>query len=168
MRKAVRMIGRLEKTVIDCPDPRALAAFYAQLLGMEVLEDEADWVVIGRAVGWRELALQRAPSSPLRTWLDPDLPQQAHLDVRVPDVDDAEHAVIALAAVPAGPVDDRRGFRVFSDPAGHRFCLVFGGAPIAERPIHLTSRAQGPRTTRTAASERECGQTIRRRCPRLI
>jgi hypothetical protein len=26
------MIGRLEKTVLDCPDPRALAAFYAEVL----------------------------------------------------------------------------------------------------------------------------------------
>ena len=28
------MIGRLEKTVLDCPDPRALAAFYAEPLGV--------------------------------------------------------------------------------------------------------------------------------------
>ena len=42
------MIGRLEKTVLDCPDPRALAAFYADVLGMEVNEDSGDWVVIGR------------------------------------------------------------------------------------------------------------------------
>jgi hypothetical protein len=27
------MIGRLEKTVLDCPDPQALAAFYAEILG---------------------------------------------------------------------------------------------------------------------------------------
>ena len=33
------MIGRLEKTVIDCPDPRELAGFYAEVLGMQVLED---------------------------------------------------------------------------------------------------------------------------------
>src|SRR3954469_1599365 len=32
------MIGRLEKTVLDCPDPRALAAFYAEVLGMRVNE----------------------------------------------------------------------------------------------------------------------------------
>jgi catechol 2,3-dioxygenase-like lactoylglutathione lyase family enzyme len=40
------MIGRLEKTVIDCPDTRALAAFYAELLGMRVNEDSDDWVVV--------------------------------------------------------------------------------------------------------------------------
>ena len=56
------MIGRLEKTVFDCPDPRRLAAFYAAVLGMQVNEDDGDgaWVVIGRDVGWRELAFQRA------------------------------------------------------------------------------------------------------------
>lgn len=33
------VIGRLEKTVIDCPDPRVLAGFYCQVLGMRVNED---------------------------------------------------------------------------------------------------------------------------------
>jgi catechol 2,3-dioxygenase-like lactoylglutathione lyase family enzyme len=37
------LIGRIEKTVLDCPDPRALAAFYAELLGMRVDEDDGDW-----------------------------------------------------------------------------------------------------------------------------
>ena len=31
------MIGRLEKTVIDCPDPRALAEFYCQVLDGQLL-----------------------------------------------------------------------------------------------------------------------------------
>ncbi|HEX8970870.1 VOC family protein [Oryzihumus sp.] len=39
------MIGRLEKTVIDCPDPPRLADFYCQVL-MQVTEDREDWVVI--------------------------------------------------------------------------------------------------------------------------
>jgi catechol 2,3-dioxygenase-like lactoylglutathione lyase family enzyme len=43
----VRVIGRLEKTVIDCPDPRALAEFYCQVLGMRINEDIDGWVVIG-------------------------------------------------------------------------------------------------------------------------
>jgi hypothetical protein len=54
------MIGRVEKTVIDCPDPRAPAAFYAQMLGMRVNEDNGNWVVIGAQPGARELAFQRA------------------------------------------------------------------------------------------------------------
>ena len=119
------MIGRLEKTVLDCPDPRALAAFYGEILGMRVNEDtDGDWVVIGRERGLRELAFQRAdPYLPPR-WPDPQHPQQEHLDIRVTDVDAAEAAVLALGATRL-PSDDANGFRVFVDPAGHPFCLVF-------------------------------------------
>jgi catechol 2,3-dioxygenase-like lactoylglutathione lyase family enzyme len=119
------MIGMLEKTVVDCPDPRALAAFYAEVLGMRVTEDSADWVVIGRAPGWRELAFQRADPWVPPAWPDPQRPQQAHLDVRVADVEAAERAVLALGARRlAGEAGT--GFRVFADPAGHPFCLVYG------------------------------------------
>ena len=60
------MIGRLEKTVLDCPDPRTLARFYAEILGMQVLEDDPGWVVIGRQPHMREPALGavRRPGAP--------------------------------------------------------------------------------------------------------
>ena len=108
-------VGTLEKTVFDCPEPRELAEFYAAVLGMQVNEDEPDWVVIGRGPGLRELAFQRS---------DKKGPQQLHLDIRVDDVDAAQQVVESLGAT---LLDDTpgRGFRVFADPAGHPFCLVF-------------------------------------------
>lgn len=119
------MIGRLEKTVLDCPDPRALAAFYAELLGMRVNEDSGDWVVIGSEPGARQLAFQRDAHWTAPDWPDPQRPQQMHLDVRVDDVDAAERAVLALGATRLpGELEGR--FRVFADPVGHPFCLVFG------------------------------------------
>ena len=117
------MIGRLEKTVLDCPDPRALAGFYAAVLGMEVLEDDPDWVVIGR-----EPACASSPSS-ARTRgaaavADPEHPQQLHLDLHVDDVDVAEGRCSGWGRrLPGAP---ESGFRVFADPADHPFCLVFG------------------------------------------
>ena len=56
-------------------------------------------------------------------WPDPDRPQQFHLDVYVTDVDEAEPKVLALGArrLPGGGGD----FRVFADPVGHPFCLVW-------------------------------------------
>jgi catechol 2,3-dioxygenase-like lactoylglutathione lyase family enzyme len=119
------VIGRLEKTVLDCPDPRALAAFYAGLLGMRVNEDGDDWVVIGREPGMRELAFQRAEDWVPPRWPDPGHPQQEHLDIRVDDVDAAEQAVLAAGARRL-PAERESGFRVFADPVGHPFCLVFG------------------------------------------
>ncbi len=42
------MIGSLEKTVIDCPDPLALAQFSCQVLCMTVNENFDGWVVRAR------------------------------------------------------------------------------------------------------------------------
>ncbi|MFT3853413.1 MAG: VOC family protein [Ilumatobacteraceae bacterium] len=58
---------------------------------------------------------------------DPLHPQQLHLDIRVDHIDDAEEAVTALGARRV-PALRETGFRVFLDPAGHPFCLVFGQA----------------------------------------
>ncbi len=57
------MIGCLDETVIDCPGPQALAAFYAEVLGVQ------------RASTWV------APA-----WPDPTRRQHVHLDIRVGDV----------------------------------------------------------------------------------
>jgi catechol 2,3-dioxygenase-like lactoylglutathione lyase family enzyme len=119
------VIGRLEKTVVDCPDPRALAAFYAAILGMRVNEDSDDWVVIGAEPGARQLAFQRAAHYRPPDWPDPHHPQQLHVDIRVDDVDAAEQQVLALGAKRL-PGEHEGRFRVFADPAGHPFCLVFG------------------------------------------
>jgi len=121
------MIGRLEKTVFDCPDPRALAAFYAEVLGMRVNEDhDNNFVVIGAEPGARQLAFQRCPEWTPPRWPDPHGSQQLHVDIRVEDVDVAERAVLALGARRLHGAEET-GFRVFADPAGHPFCLVFGG-----------------------------------------
>lgn len=119
------VIGRLEKTVFDCPEPRDLAAFYAAVLGMRVNEDDGDWVVIGIDTGDRHLAFQRSPAYVPPQWPDPTSSQQLHLDIRVDDIDEAEQAVVALGARRV-PAEVETGFRVFLDPVGHPFCLVFG------------------------------------------
>jgi catechol 2,3-dioxygenase-like lactoylglutathione lyase family enzyme len=117
------MIGRLHSTVIDCPDPRALAAFYTELLGMHVVRDDDDWVTIRTDSDAPAIAFQRAPELQEPRWPDPGRPQQFHLDVEVEDVEKAEQRVLALGATRLeGGGED---FRVYADPAGHPFCLVW-------------------------------------------
>jgi Glyoxalase-like domain len=94
------VIGRLQKTVIDCPDPRALAEFYCLVLGMSINEDSGGWVVIGSGPGLRELAFQRAADWVPPRWPDPAHPQQMHLDIRVNDADKAEPELLALGRHP--------------------------------------------------------------------
>jgi hypothetical protein len=48
------------------------------------------------------------------------------VDIRVDDVDTAERKVLALGARRLHGKEEN-GFRVFADPVGHPFCLVFGG-----------------------------------------
>jgi catechol 2,3-dioxygenase-like lactoylglutathione lyase family enzyme len=119
------VIGRLEKTVIDCPDPRALAEFYCQVLGMSVNEDDGDWVVIGLEPGLRQLAFQQVTDWVAPRWPDPAHPQQMHLDIRVQDADQAEEELLRLGASRV-PSEHETVFRVFTDPVGHPFCIVFG------------------------------------------
>jgi len=115
------MIGRMHKVVIDCPDPSALARFYAEVLGFEVIYADEDWVTIGKGDGTR-LGFQRAPDHQRPHWPDPAHPQQMHLDIFVDDIDKAEPRVLELGATLLDGVAGR-GFRVFADPAGHPFCL---------------------------------------------
>ena len=119
------MIGQLHSVVIDAPDAHALATFYARLLGMEVKGSPGDdWVVVTGA-GYR-LAFQQAPDLQPPDWPDPNRPQQFHLDVYVQDIDEAEPKALALGArrLPGEGGD----FRVYADPVGHPFCLVWDAA----------------------------------------
>ncbi|MFB9234188.1 VOC family protein [Plantactinospora siamensis] len=126
------MIGKLRTVVIDCPDPRALAEFYAELLGLPVTfdpdDEPSDWVVLGGPPGaMPRLAFQRALNLRAPRWPDPQWPQQFHLDVTVGDIDEAEQRVLKLGATRLPGQGD--GFRVYADPAGHPFCLCWDSPP---------------------------------------
>ncbi|MCX2969692.1 MULTISPECIES: VOC family protein [Streptomyces] len=120
-------VARLDVVVLDCPDPKALAGFYAELLGGEVEgADDARWVDLSLRDGTR-LAFQRAEGFQPPRWPAADHDsQQLHLDLRVDDMAEAERAALALGAQALDTEDDggKRGFRVYADPAGHPFCLV--------------------------------------------
>jgi len=122
------MIGRLHHVVLDCPDPAALAAFYAELLGLPVTYRSDDWVVVAGSAAASGLAFQLVPGHRPPTWPDPAVPQQFHLDIMVEDVTASGPRVLALGAVKLDGED------VYADPAGHPFCLIRrpGWAP----PIH--------------------------------
>jgi catechol 2,3-dioxygenase-like lactoylglutathione lyase family enzyme len=115
-------IARFSLVALDCPDPRALAAFYSAITGWPVDHDDGEWVVLRSETG-ATVAFQLASDYQPPVWPSADRPQQAHLDFDVPDLDIGEERVLALGASKAEfqPGDT---FRVFLDPAGHPFCLV--------------------------------------------
>ncbi|GAA3013859.1 VOC family protein [Streptomyces drozdowiczii] len=107
--------------VLDCPDPVALANFYAALIGGEA-EQREDWVELTGGAG-APLAFQAAPGFVPPKWPSADASQQFHLDLTVDDLDAAEREVLALGATVLEADDRARSFRVYADPAGHPFCL---------------------------------------------
>lgn len=121
-------VGRFDTVVLDCPDPRALAEFYAGLLGQQVADDGNDsWQsLVGDGSGIT-LAFQRVARYVPPQWPDGQ-PQQLHLDLTVADFATAHQGAVALGATALSPTsppepDETAGFRVYADPAGHPFCL---------------------------------------------
>ncbi len=105
---------------IDAPDASALAGFYAA---------SPVWrspTTVPRArsspVAARSLMFQQISDYNPPRWPDPAHPQQAHLDLLVEDLDAGEARAVELGATRLDAGGER--FRVFTDPAGHPFCLV--------------------------------------------
>ena len=107
---------------LDCPDASGLSAFYAELLGKPVTYQGDGMAMIGEEGQQPLLFQQVAPYTPPR-WPDPAHPQQVHLDVHVEDVEQAERAALAIGAtrLPGSGAD----WRVYADPAGKPFCLLW-------------------------------------------
>ncbi|GLW34337.1 VOC family protein [Actinoplanes regularis] len=121
------MIGRLHAVVLDCPDAGKLAEFYVELTGLRWADDDGYWVTLAGEDGHPRLCFQSVPDYQPPQWPDADFPQQAHLDIEVDDIREAEPAVLKLGAtLLRGGGGRTSGFRVYADPAGHPFCLVWG------------------------------------------
>jgi hypothetical protein len=121
------MIGKLRSTVLDSKEPHQLASFYHAILGGNLEKDDDTWSTLTDPDG-RRLAFQLSPEHEPPQFPDPRGSQQFHLDIQVADdgVDDAERQVLELGATRVTDAVENDTFRVFRDPAGHPFCLVWG------------------------------------------
>jgi Glyoxalase-like domain len=133
-------IARLSLTALDCPDPLALADFYAQLTGwpLDATDEEiasvrqVSWIELSNPEGGPRLAFQRIEDYVPPTWPDGPVPQQAHLDFDVPDLDRGQADAVGIGALVAAVQPRPDSFRVMLDPAGHPFCLVLAIDPAEE------------------------------------
>lgn len=111
--------------VLDCPDPMALANFYARLLGWAeaTILYEGHWAKLTNPAGGLGIEFQRAADYQPPTWPDPTRPQMMHLDLQVPDLAAAAEHAVAVGARPLDLSGEHPTFQVYADPAGHPFCL---------------------------------------------
>jgi catechol 2,3-dioxygenase-like lactoylglutathione lyase family enzyme len=115
---------RLGCTVLGTTDPRGLAAFYQQLLGYAVVDDQDDWVRLEPSGGGPGLAFQREQFHREPTWPGgpSDQQMQLHLDIVVDDLGSATAQAVEIGAREAS-YQPEADCRVLIDPAGHPFCL---------------------------------------------
>lgn len=123
------VIGWIREIVLDSPDPRGLAGFWAGLLGGTPVEWYPGWITLEPPPHGQRLSFQgtsagaatAAGSAPL-----------VHFDVLVGDLIAAHERVLASGGTFAGehasprpgPGGQAVRWRVYRDPAGHPFCLV--------------------------------------------
>jgi Glyoxalase-like domain len=118
---------------MDCADPHALAAFWASMLGGEILLETDSTVIV--LTEWTWLSALKVDDYVPPTWPDGEVPKQIHLDLAVDDLDAAAAEAVRLGArlTDAQPGTDR--WRVLLDPAGHPFCLTTRVPPEAKPPV---------------------------------
>jgi catechol-2,3-dioxygenase len=128
----------LMHTAIDATDPRALAEFYRQFLGLRYRPGDepsaggdGDWLVLLDSDGRRALAFNQVDSLPRPTWPSDEVPKQMHHDYRVPTVEELERHRARAEQLGATLLYDRSDhpdepLYVLADPAGHPFCILIG------------------------------------------
>lgn len=120
----VEAVGGLAWIIVDCSDPALLAAFWSQVLNVEVgesLEDPVQYQPLAPVTpSGPQLIFQRVPEAKQGK-------NRLHLDVRVKDIEVAATRVEALGGrqLPGGDYsEDGFSWRVMADPEGNEFCLI--------------------------------------------
>ena len=115
-------IARLGAVSLDGDDPHSLAAFWRELLELEVMFESEDFVALkgaGVLITTQRVADHHAPD-----WPETTVPKQIHLELAVTDIDAAEERAVELGAVKSRTQPNPDVWRVLQDPAGHPFCLT--------------------------------------------
>jgi predicted enzyme related to lactoylglutathione lyase len=117
-------VGRWGSVQIDCADPVRLAAFWSDVLGVEIdeaLGEPPHYLWLGPvSSGAPALSFHRVPEAKV-------VKNRLHLDLSVEDVDRACARIEDLGGRRL-PSDDfsEYGFhwRVMADPEGNEFCII--------------------------------------------
>jgi catechol 2,3-dioxygenase-like lactoylglutathione lyase family enzyme len=118
---------RISATVLGAPDPQALGAFYARLLGWTVVKNEPVWAMVRPPSGGTGLSFQHERDYVPPVWPPASGEQQmmSHLDIAVEDLE-AGVAWAMDAGAKLADYQPQEHVRVMLDPAGHPFCLFPG------------------------------------------
>ena len=123
------MASRFTELVIDCTEPRTLAAFWCEVLGYSVIDDQEHLVEIA---AWEPtVAAVRAGIVPptllfVRVPEGKSVKNRVHLDVSPIDRsrDDEVTRLLALGACHVDIGQGEQSWVVLADPEGNEFCVL--------------------------------------------
>jgi len=122
---ALRTKSQWWGVVLDAPDARELAAFYARLLGWQIINESPEWVDLAPSenAGYNlAFATEKNYVRPVWPTVDGKPQMSMHLDIGVDDIEEAvTHAIESGAEIAS--FQPQETVRVMLDPAGHVFCL---------------------------------------------
>jgi predicted enzyme related to lactoylglutathione lyase len=130
-------VGWLRAVVVDAADPSRLAEFWQGVLGVGVVEHEADWIQLQPDRGGAFLAFE--PATPGGT----SAGFRTRPDIEVDDMDVARARIEALGGRLVEVIHARPGeshYRM-ADPEGNEFTVVL---PL---PPDVARKAYGPKGT---------------------
>jgi hypothetical protein len=113
------MIGKLDMVVFDAADIAGLSEFYRGLAGWVESSADDDWITLDTPDGW-QIGLQSVPGHQPPEWPGQTRPQQAHLDLRVPDLEAGLARTLELGG---SLLRKNETWYTVADPAGHPFDL---------------------------------------------
>ena len=112
-------VGSLDTVVLDTPDIVTAADFWKALTGGTVSQEDDDWITVVTPDRWG-IAFQLAPDHRAPQWPGQERPQQAHIDLYVPDLATASARAVELGAT---VLRENERWNTLADPAGHPFDL---------------------------------------------
>jgi predicted enzyme related to lactoylglutathione lyase len=111
--------------VLDCTDPEALGAFWAQALSLERLGSAGNYVLLASAS-------EALPKLLLQRVADPKATKnRMHLDIESPDVDAEVDRLVGIGArrlEQGARVEHGSRWVIMTDPEGNEFCVCDGGS----------------------------------------
>lgn len=113
---------RLSSVTLNCQDAQPLADFYADITGGTVTFCGGGWATV--ATGGGRIDMQAVDGYERPHWPGPAGTSLLHLDFLVDDLASAEQRVVGAGAVKFDFQPNAEHCLVFSDPAGHPFCLT--------------------------------------------
>jgi hypothetical protein len=115
-------VARAGFVSMDCAKARPLAAFWAAMLGGEVMFTSSSTADV--RTEWVWISAMEVPDYRPPTWPGDDVPKQMHLDLAVDDLTSSTRTALELGATLCEVQPHPEHWRVLFDPAGHPFCLT--------------------------------------------